>query len=77
MPVSTVEWIASESMAELPEMLATKNLVAAMRPFAASAPYKAIGLSCFFLGIALPRCKLRARGSSTGNRMARAVFDDA
>lgn len=38
LPVSTVEWIASDSIAELPVMPATMNLVVAIATLAAIAP---------------------------------------
>jgi hypothetical protein len=38
LPVSTLEWIPSEIMAELPVKLATMNLVPAIARFAAIAP---------------------------------------
>lgn len=38
LPVSTAEWMPSDSMAELPVMPATANLVAAIATLAAIAP---------------------------------------
>jgi hypothetical protein len=38
LPESTIEWIPSDSMAELPVTPAAMNLVIAMAPFAAIAP---------------------------------------
>ncbi len=41
LPVSTVEWMPSESIAELPVIPATMNFVVAIAAFEAMAPYTA------------------------------------
>ena len=42
LPVSTIEWIPSESIAELPVMPATTNFVTAIARFDAMAAYTAV-----------------------------------
>src|SRR4051812_30414851 len=42
LPISTIEWIPSDNIAELPEMEAAINFVTAIAKFAPIAPYTAI-----------------------------------